>query len=229
MREGTVRIFRLLEPAEQLVAGADPGNGVSWAACPLISRKYKDVPLVYHSRVESPEFGEDLFNVGIYVLKKTGSFPLLAIERNIGQATIFKVVELGWPTEKLYRQKTFDRILQKEEERIGFVTSRSNRRKMLDELALKVKRNELKIYDEKIVTEMLTFVINERTNEPRPESGTFSDLIMALAIGNQMLNESWVQAVWAPQPKPQNDRFIPHRAEGFIVEHPGPPKDWRNA
>ena len=89
--------------------------------------------------------------------------------------------------------------MNKEEERIGWVTTSANRRKMLDELAMDIRKKELKIYDEDILSEMLTFVINERTNEPRPESGRFSDLIMALAICNQIVKSTGNQAKWAPQ------------------------------
>ena len=215
-----IKIYRQLEGDEELVGGADPGEGVSYCAGSYISRRHKDIPLVYHARIESPQFGEELMKIGLYVKRTTGNFPLLAVERNIGQATIAKLLDLGYPTEMLYRQKTFDRVTRKVEERIGFVTSSANRRKMLDELALVVRRKELKIYDEQIVTEMLTFVINERTNEPRPESGTFSDLIMATAIANQLLKEVWGGAQWAPNTqKKDNPKFIPLQAEGFIVEH----------
>ncbi len=227
-----IRIYRQLEGDEALIGGADPGEGVSYCAGVFLSRRYKDTPLVYHARVESPQFGEELMKIGLYTKRKTGHFPLLAVERNIGQATIAKLLDLGYPTEMLYRQKTFDRVSKKVEERIGFVTSSANRRKILDELALAIRRKELKIYDKQIITEMLTFVINERTNEPRPESGTFSDLIMATAIANQLFKESWGQSSWAPNTqKTENTKFIPGTAEGFIVEHgdPNAHHNWKDA
>lgn len=224
-----VKIYRQLEGNEELVAGADPGEGVSYCAGVYISRKYKDTPITYHARVESPQFGYELNNIGLYVQKKTGNMPLLAVERNIGQATIQKLLDLGYPSDKLYRQATFDRVTKKRELRIGFVTSSANRRKMLDELAMDIRNQLLKIYDEEIVSEMLTFVINERTNEPRPESGRFSDLIMATAIANQMLREVTGTAEWAPNTiKTEDKKFLPHKAEGFIVEKFEEKKDWRN-
>ena len=118
-----IRIYRNLEPAEQIVIGGDPGEAVSYSAGAVLSRTYNDVPIVFHSRVESAQFGVELFNLGLYISKKIGSFPLLAIERNIGAATIEKVRDLGYPLERLYRQKTFDRISNKTEERIGWVTT----------------------------------------------------------------------------------------------------------
>lgn len=223
-----LKIYRNLENSEELVGGADPGEGVSYAAGAYISRKYLDIPLVYHSRIESPEFGYELNNIGLYVRKHTGSIPLLAVERNIGQATIARLLDLGYPSEKLYRQKTYDRVTRKTQQRIGYQTTRSNRRKMLDDLALDVRKRRLKIYDQEILDEMLTFIIHERTNEPRPESGKFSDLIMALAIANQVRKESWVKGAFAPRTdKPENKRFLPKKAEGFIVEKFEPKKDWR--
>ena len=225
-----VKIFRQLEGNEDLVCGGDPGEGVSFCAAVYISRKYHDTPITYHARVESPQFGEELVKIGNYVKKKTGNFPLLAVERNIGQATIQKLLDYDYPSDKLYRQATFDRFTKKREMRIGFVTSSANRRKMLDELAMDIRKNLLKIYDEDIISEMLTFVINERTNEPRPESGRYSDLIMATAIANQMLRETVGSSEWAPnRVKKDDSKFLPAKAEGFIVEKFQPKQDWRNA
>ena len=221
------KLYRNLEVKEDIVVGADPGEGISYCAAVVISQKYNDTPLTFHARVGSSQFGYELYHMGLYIKKKTGNFPLLAVERNMGQATIAKLQDLDYPTDRLYKQKTFDRVRQKIEERIGFVTSAANRRKMLDDLALRVRNKNLKVYDEAIIKEMLTFVINERTNEPRPESGTFSDMIMALAIGNQIAGELQVSAKWAPEKKKEDSRFLPAKAEGFIVEKFEEQKDWR--
>lgn len=227
----TVRLYRKLEAGEQLVAAGDPGAGISYSAGVYISRKYLDVPLVFQARIESPQFGYELSNIGLYVKKKTGDYPLLAVERNIGQGTIEKLRNLGYPLAKLYRQKTFDRIAQKEEERIGWMTTVANRRKMLDELAMLIRNKGLKIYDEELISEMLTFVINERTGEPRPESGTYSDLIMALAIANQMLGEMPKSAKWMSPQHKENSKFLPKKAEGFVTEEYEPEhnQDWRSS
>lgn len=224
-----IRIYRQLEGQEQVVTASDPGNGVSYSTAVVISRKYKDVPIVFQARIESPQLGYELSNLGLYIKKKTGDYPLLAVERNIGQATIEKLRDLDYPLDKLYRQKTFDRVLQKEEERIGWVTTAQNRRKMLDTLAMAIRNKELKIYDKNLISEMLTFVINERTGEPRPESGTYSDLIMATAICYQMLGEVPFKAQWSPRPK-ESSKFLPQKAENFVVEKwKEPEKDWRSA
>jgi len=229
-KERMVKLYRQLEGDEELVGGADPGAGVSYCAGVYISRRHKDIPLVYHARIESPQFGEELVKIGNYVRKKTGNIPLLAVERNIGQATIAKLLDFGYPTEKLYRQKTFDRVQKKVEERIGIMTSSANRRKMLDDLALVIRKKELKVYDEHIIREMLTFVIHERTNEPRPESGTFSDLIMATAFAYQLVKETWGKATWLPNiQKETSSTTLPLKAEGFITESWHEPRDWRGA
>ena len=229
----SVRIYRALEGGEETVAAGDPGNGISYSAAVVISRKYKDVPVVFSARVESPQFGYELSNLGLYVKKKTGAYPLLAVERNIGQGTIEKLRDLEYPLDRLYRQKTFDRVLEKEEERIGWTTTVANRRKMLDTLAMVIRNKELKIYDKELISEMLTFVINERTGEPRPESGTYSDLIMACAITYQMLGEYPTPAEWINSPRPKDEKFLPKKAGGFITESwksiEDSKRDWRSS
>jgi hypothetical protein len=225
-----IQIFRKIEDQEKLVVGADPGESISYAAGVIISKKHNDVPIIYHARVESPRFGEELHKLGLYCNTKTGEFPLLAIERNIGAATIEKVRNLGYPLHRLYRQKTIDRVTNTEEERIGWVTTASNRRYMLDELAMRVRKEELKIYSKEIISEMLTFVVHERTGQPRPERGSYSDLIMALAIGSQMLKIDTGGGKWAQKPRKRSNRFLPDKAEGFINEtyDPNEHRDWRS-
>lgn len=224
-----VRVYRSLEANEQIVIGADPGNGVSYSAAVSLSKKFHDTPLIFHARIESPQFGEELHNLGLYVKKKTGEFPLLAVERNIGQGTIEKLRELGYPLAALYRQKTFDRITQKEDERIGWVTTAQNRRKMLDSLAIAIREKELTIWDKPLISEMLRFVINERTGEPRPEQGAFSDLIMALGIAYQMYTVIPKKAHWVDPVKKRPQTFLPEKAAGFITEPYvfGQTRDWR--
>ena len=223
-----VKIYRQLEIGEDLTCGGDPGEGVSYCAAVAISKKYHDVPLTFHSRIESSQFGYELNKMGLFIHKKTGGWPLIAVERNIGQATIAKLLDLDYPSGKLYKQKTFDRVAQKVEERIGWMTSSANRRKMLDEMAMDIRQKSLKIYDADILKEMLTFVINERTGEPRPESGSFSDLIMATAIANQLVREYSGGGQWAPNKQEEDDpKRLPLKADDFIVEKFEEPKDWR--
>lgn len=226
-----IKIFRQLEGNENVVMGADPGEGISYCAGIVISKQHNDIPIVYHARVESPQFGYDLNSLGLYIKKKTGHVPLLAVERNIGAATIEKLRNVGYPLAKLYKQKSVDRVTNKEEERIGWVTTASNRRRMLDDLAMCVRNKGLKIYDEEIISEMLTFVVRERTGQPQPENGTFSDLIMATAICYQMTKIDTGSAHWSPAPKPANSKFLPKKADGFIVEKfdPNAGKDWKSA
>lgn len=225
-----IKLFRELETNEVLCLGADPGESISYAAAVLISKKYNDIPLTFKERVESPQFGIELHSIGLYVKKKTGHHPLLGIERNIGAATIEKVRNLGYPLSRLYRQRTFDRFAQKEEERIGWMTTSANRRKMLDEFAMLVRMKDIKNYDKEIISEMLTFIIHARTGQPRPESGCYSDLIMAAAIANQMTKIEIGGGTWAPLERRQSNKFLPKKAKDFIVERydPDERRDWRS-
>ena len=222
-------LYRPLEANEEIVIGADVGEGVSYCAAVGISKRHKDVPLIYHARVESTQFGYELDKMGSYIKLKTGELPLIAVERNIGAATISKLRDLQYPLDRLYKQKTFDKVINEEVERIGWNTDASNRRKMLDDLALSLRNYELRIYHKQLLTEMLTFVVNERTGQPKHERGKFDDLIMALAIGWQMMRYDIVSATWAPsKPVDTNPRVMPATAQGFIVESFQEKKDWRN-
>lgn len=178
-------VFRIPKEEDLIVCGADPtgDSGDPNFAC-WKSKKLDDCVMHFHARMESTQFGVELFKGSQYIKNHTGIYPVIAVERNTGIATIAKLIELNYPS--LFRMVTFNQIDQKEEEKIGWHTNNSTRNKMLDDLAMSFRQQVNKVPDKKVLDECLTFVRNAKNGKPEAESGTHDDRVIGEAIAWQM-------------------------------------------
>lgn len=179
-----IKVFRQLEQGENFVIGADPAESRDFCSAVAISKKHGDSAVVYNQRVESTQFGYDLQKLGKYIFNKTGIYPTIGVERQQGQATIAKLLELNYP--KLFRMKVFDERVAREEEKIGWSTNVATRTKMLDDLSLALRQKVHKVYDEETISQFLTFIRSPKIGKPQSESGCFDDLVFAEAIAWQL-------------------------------------------
>lgn len=171
------RIYRELDDEEQIMIFADPAESRDLCAAVAVSKKYADMPLVFNERIESSQFGYELQKIAKYIEHKTHQWPNIAVERNMGQATIHVLHILNYPN--LYRMPVFDSASFKESEKIGWLTTEATRRKMLDDFALALRQKSVKIYDKEILDQMMAFIVRE--GKPQAERGKHDDLVMAAA------------------------------------------------
>jgi hypothetical protein len=184
------RLYR--EPAfeEEIVLAADPADGGSdFCAAVAKSRKHHDTVMNFHGHAESGQFGHELHRMAKYIYNRTNIWPLIAVERNTGMATIYVLQELNYP--RLFRMPTnlaeTDRV---EEKKIGWVTNTGTRPKMLDDLALSIRQRTNIIPDEETVLELISFIRNPRNGKPEAMPGKHDDLVISEAIAEQMLQFS---------------------------------------
>lgn len=177
------RTYRKLETDEHICIFADPADGLDYCAAVGISKKYQDTPIVYNNKTESSQFGHDLYHIAKYVEQFTHLWPTIGVERNTGQATIYVLVTFNYPD--LFRMKVFDTSSAKESDKIGWLTTEATRKKMLDDLSLVLKQEQIKIYDKDIVDQLRSFVVNKR-GRPQAESNKKDDLVIALAGAHQV-------------------------------------------
>lgn len=178
-----VRLYRELEPHEQLIIFADPADTNDYCAAVAFSKKYYDYPLVMNVLMESSQFGYDLYAMAKYIYNCTEIWPKLAVERNTGQATIYVLKQLNYPD--LFRMVDFTSLNSAEKGEIGWVTSGAlsggelvgTRRKMLDDLSLAINQGMLKIYDEEQLRQMKSFMIVKGRAQARAHKK--DDLVMA--------------------------------------------------
>lgn len=171
------RIYRELDQEEQLMIFADPAESRDYCAAVAVSKKHSDMPLVFNERIESSQFGYELQKIAKYIQYRTHQWPNIAVERNMGQATIHVLHTLNYPN--LYRMPVFDSFTYKESEKIGWLTTEATRRKMLDDFALAIRQKSVRVYDKEIYDQMLGFIVRE--GKPQAERGKHDDLVIAAA------------------------------------------------
>ncbi len=178
------RLYRLPKKNEHTVMGVDTSEGGDLSAIVVKSKIYCDSFLVFSGHFNSAELCPMIKRAYMFLFKMTGLLPWIGVERNMGVATINKLIDWKYP--KLYKQETFDSTLQKWLTKVGWFMSRGNRRKFLDELALDLKSAENVVYDLPTIEQLLTFVRNRRSGKPEAESGCFDDLVIAEGIALQL-------------------------------------------
>lgn len=179
------RVYRKLEADEHIVIFADPAEGIDYCAAVGMSKKYLDTPVVYNERIESSQFGHELYRMAKYIEMRTHLWPTIGVERNTGQATIYVLVNLNYSD--LFRMKYFDSVTAQQSDKIGWMTTESSRKKMLDDLALVLRQGQVKVYDKDVMEQLRSFIVNKR-GKAQAESNKKDDLVIALA-GAYQLNQ----------------------------------------
>lgn len=187
------KLFRLPEEGEFFVCGADPADGGDYCSATWKSKKHADTVLSYHAKIESTQFAYEIEKGCMYLYKKTGLWPCVGVERNTGMATISKLLDLNYPN--LFKMKSFDRVTQKEEEKIGWHTNTASRPKLLDDHALSIRQGVNKFFDKTTIKEHMTFIRNPKTGKPEAEQGMNDDTVISEGIAWQLY-----QIVSSPAP-----------------------------
>lgn len=200
------RLYRLPKKKEHTVMGIDTSEGGDLSAIVIKSKTYCDSFMVFSGHYNSAELSPIIRRAYMFIYRLTGFLPWIGVERNMGMATINKLLEWEYP--KLYKQETFDSTLQRYVTKVGWWMSRSNRQKLLDELALDLKSAGTVIYDLETIKQFLTFIRNKQSGKPEAESGCFDDLIIAEGIALQLvyttsIDDEEVGTVRAISPKAQ--------------------------
>lgn len=177
------KLFRKLEHGEKIIIGADPADGgTNYCAAQCYSTRHRDVPLVFHARMEATQFGHELYKLAIYIHEMTGEWPLIAVEKNTGSATLYVLQTYNY-THLFRMPKDINDPKKKNEETdtLGWVTNKTTRISILDGLSLTIRQRAIKIYDAQTVRELMTFVLGY-TGKPQAAYGCFDDLVLSLAI-----------------------------------------------
>lgn len=181
------KLFRQVEKNEITVIFVDPAEGGDYSAMVAMSKKYLDAFMTFHSKtgetqaeIGSSQLGNEANKMGKYIYSQTGVYPWIAVERNKGQATISRLLELEYPN--IFRMKTFDLQENKEREYFGWETNMKTRPKMLDEWAEALLKREAVVYDEDTLYEHLSFIRPEKNpTHPTALTGKNDDLVIACA------------------------------------------------
>lgn len=180
-------IYKYREPneGEQFVIAGDPAEGGDNSTFVALSKHNAEIVMIGKSKEESSQLGYTLNHVGRWFEKKTNIFPSIAVEKNMGAATIYVLKTLNYPN--LFRMPdSFTTDDMEQDSQYGWSTNVATRPKMLDDLALAIRQKAIKIQSKPIIDELYSFIRSERTGKPQADHGSNDDLVMALSIAWQM-------------------------------------------
>lgn len=174
--DGYIAVYREPEEGVPYVIGADTaGEGSDWYAAHVIDNRTGEQVAVLHRE----NMDEDYFTDQIEALGRWYNTALIAIEGNLTTYPIKELARRGYP--KQFVRQAEDTYTGRLKQSFGVRTDRATRPVMIAELVAFVREHAEKINDRATLTEMLTFVRNEK-GRPEAEEGAHDDLVIALAI-----------------------------------------------
>ena len=181
---GYISIWKEPEHGMTYAIGADVAEGLAhgdYSTGQVGDSKF-DVVAQWHGHIDPDLFGIELVKLAIYYNEA-----YLGVENNNhGLTTLTSIKkEEYW---NLYFTKTYDKIADTMTQKLGWTTSIRTKPYMIDKLAEFVREHHLGIYNDLVISEMFSYVI-EDNGKTNAQPGTHDDTVMALAIMLQLLLE----------------------------------------
>ena len=183
--KGYISIWKMPEHGKYYSIGADVAEGLAHGdySCAVVGDSDNfDIVAKWHGHIDPDLFGQELVK-----LSKFYSDAYLGVENNNhGLTTLNTIKRLEYWN--IYFSKVHDRVSDKMTQKIGWTTSSRTKPLMIDKLAEYVREMYLGIYDDTLISEMMTYVI-EDDGKTNAQSGCHDDMVMATAIMLQLLLE----------------------------------------
>lgn len=181
-----LRVWHLPVVSHRYTIGADVAEGLEhgdYSCAQVLDVHTGDQAAVWHGHIAPDEFADELSKIGRFY-----GNALIGVEaNNHGLTTVTALRNLRYPA--IYRRRTVDRITNKAGQSLGWLTTKTSKPLMIDELAMAMKADELTLWDKGTLAELLTFVRNDRG---QMQGSPHDDRVMALAIANQMRKFTFV-------------------------------------
>lgn len=176
--------FRPYQQGEFIIVFADTAaGGNDNCAAMFLSRKWLDVPEVYHAKVTGSYMTPLLHERLTQISKETGVAPIVAFERNNGgNFEMDRLARLNrYGAYRIYTMKTTDPTGRMVDTgKLGWDTNMATRPKMLQELKDAIEGRLLHIYHRQTVNELFSFIIKP-SGKAEAEINAHDDLVMSLA------------------------------------------------
>lgn len=174
---GYITIYEAPKPGIPYVIGGDTsGEGSDFFVAQVIDNiTGKQVAVLRH------QFDEDLYAKQVYCLGRHYNNALIAIESNFSTYPNRELERLRYP--RLYMREQMDTFTGALKKTYGFQTTKTSRPVIIANLVQVVRESIALLNDPDTLTEMLTFVRDER-GRPSAQQGAHDDCVMALAIAH---------------------------------------------
>ena len=183
--KGYISIWHEPIPQRFYCIGGDVAEGLAHGdySCAYVGDSETfDVVARWHGHIDP-----DLYGMELVKLAKYFNDAYLGVENNNHGLTTLSTIkkEEYW---NLFFSKSYDKIADTLTRKIGWTTSIRTKPLMIDKLAEFVREHYLGIYDDLLISEMFTYII-EDNGKTNAQSGCHDDTVMALAILLQLLLE----------------------------------------
>ncbi len=186
--KGYLRLWATPLEGRKYVIGGDVAEGriqvadkkeSDFSCLQVLDRRTLEQVAVWHGRIDP-----DLFGIEAIKLARYYNDAFVGIERNnSGLTTVTRMKnENYW---NVYQTTVFDEVLDREDKKLGWITSSKTKPLLIDDLARSIREYEIKINDALTLNECCTYIIEE-DGKTNAQSGCFDDTVMALAIAVQM-------------------------------------------
>jgi hypothetical protein len=179
---GELRVWREHEPAETYYIGADVAMGLrngDYSVAQVLDSQ-KRLVASFRAHLHPDYFASVLYDLGIHYNEA-----LIGVENN--NHGILTAVRLGrdlaYP--RIYTEVIEGKLNDTDSISIGFRTTERTKPLIIDRLRAAMREEELEIFDEVTLREMLSYIVTE-SGKMEAEQGNHDDCVMSLAIANHI-------------------------------------------
>lgn len=174
---GLLQVYKKPEKNKFYCIGADVAEGLingDYSVAVVIDDKL-DIVAKWKGHIDPDLFGDILVDLGMYYNEAY----IAPENNNHGLTTIKQMLKREYYN--VFYTKTYDRINDQYSKKVGWSTNLRTKPMAIDKLAEYIREEFLGIYDDEIINELFTYVIDDkgRTNA---QAGKHDDCVMALAI-----------------------------------------------
>ena len=181
-QEGQLEIYEYPKFDNGYLIGADVALGVGqdYSAAVVFDRDARVLATYRDNYIDPSKFGDLLFYLGRYY-----NNALMAVESNsMGIATLQQLERMRYVN--LYRQTKIANISNEEGERLGFRTTLQSKATVIGNLKASIEDEDIWIPSATVIQELKDYISTE-TGRTEAAPGCTDDLVMALAIGLEVL------------------------------------------
>jgi hypothetical protein len=182
--KGYLSIWREPEPDMFYAVGADVAEGLVQGdySSAYVGDGEFDLVAKWHGHIDPDLFGTELVKLAKYY-----NNAYLGVESNNHGLTTLTTIkkEEYW---NVFFSKSYDKIADTMTQKLGWQTTIRTKPLMIDKLAQFVREHYLGIYDDELIGEMFTYII-EDNGKTNAQVGCHDDMVMSCAILLQLLLE----------------------------------------
>lgn len=203
---GQLKVWEEPESGHQYLVEADVAeaiDGGDYSTAYVLNRTTGEYVANWWGHIPPEDFPRVLYHMGWWY-----NNAYIAVEANNHGYTVLSILQRIYS--RLYQRISVQKARKKPENKLGWYTSSATRMNLLDTLYAGLKSGNLVTYDLDLITEMGTFILDEKGRPDTPH-GCHDDRIFAAAIG-AIVNEQWrapiderVEEKWAKM-KPEQQR-----------------------